>query len=100
MLTISCEHPYDLTKAIVWNEGRDISIRCEKCGSRVTVVAYQILIARDLALWGRAARNSMDAKPPASNLNRRLARLSAQHGSQDALASHSWTMGSPSGSST
>lgn len=96
MLTISCEHPYELTKAIVWNEGRDISIRCEKCGSRVTVVAYQILIARDLALWGRATSSSA----PMSNLNRRLARLSVQHGSQEELALHSLTTDSPSESST
>jgi len=87
MLEIGCEHPYELTKALVWNEGRDISIRCEKCGGRVTVVAYQILIARDLAVWGR----TVSQVPVVSSWSRRRERRLGPRGSQGVSASLSLT---------
>ena len=53
VLTQECEHPYELTIAKTWNGGRDIEIRCARCDAGTVVMAYKILVARDVAVMER-----------------------------------------------
>lgn len=61
---ITCEHPYEATQSTAFNSGRDVEIKCGKCGSEVRVAVYRILIARDLAIWAR--HQVRQSEPPGS----------------------------------
>jgi len=61
---ISCEHPYESTTSTPFNGGRDVEIQCGKCMTTVRVAVYRILIARDLAIWGR--HQVRRSEPPGS----------------------------------
>ena len=74
---ITCEHPYEATQSTGFNSGRDVEIVCGKCGSTVRVAVYRILIARDLAIWGRHqarqfVRPGSPADSPSPSLTKRI----------------------------
>lgn len=61
---VTCEHPYESTTSTPYNGGRDIEIQCGNCNTTVRIAVYRVLIARDLAIWGR--RQVRQSGPPGS----------------------------------